>query len=316
MLSVEFRKLAHSRWMLGMMLFCVLLPSAFYRMSLEGRTEKNAFVFWDDRIDSTFLEIRDALSEIATLHNPTEIMHLDMSGAYWIHDVAIAALSPGGELYEKFGDYDIISKVEYVKMVDGYVFDADEEQTMPKFAVRALMADISSISFISMILPLFFFGKDFSNRTYNGALYIGYSRERILAAKLVAFLAVGMCASLIEMCMAVRIVPYIFELPPAYLLRCFAVRLWFNMALLLIPTIFPFIFKDTARALAANIVFVMLTLSNISAIPSGLLFPSISNAWKALDSPQQLFTMLAHTLVLPVISVTSAFILFRRADLK
>lgn len=309
--KLELYKLGKNRGFL-LLLAALILMTIFMGWIALDRTVDNIYLIPENYMDESG-DLDSALSDLEGLGKPVYIL----DEYHVFNQEGFDMLRPGGALYEKYKDSAFLDELIHMQEIDGSRYAGEDENAFEKWAFTKSMQDGSAIYWSSIFLAAFFFGNDFTKRTYNGPVYFGRGRNSIFLAKLFTYCLIALLLSLLEIFITLKaFIPDYNVLPREYIARCLTLRGVMGFGTLSLPMIFTFIFKDVYKSMAAYFLFMLLFMSNRAIVDINPIQYSNSALW-AMDAVSSAI-LLQFVIALSMIFVSSviSYMLFRRTELK
>lgn len=320
LIRYELYKTFLSRSMLVLIVLMLIMAVFMYSFSTKIPPPIEMLVITEEEAESSseIMALFDDIERIAG-----ENMYYHQDGLYYFIAGLIRERNfiKSSELYDLYHDSPIMDKFKSMMSIIGYskygVFEPDAVHIERlSITFKNTFEDPSFLSFFSLIFSCFFFGRDFSNRTYNGAIYLGIKRKHIFLSKLCTFYIFTLTLSLAGLLLALFIfIPGFTILPAKYILRCILFWLCFGIGFTAVNMVFPFIFRDILKSTACCFLF-MLILSRLGSLRCYTPFYIDSALWdKTLPVDAAVWTVVRAFAGLSVCASLSCA-LFHRAELK
>ena len=315
LIRLEFYKLFHSRSMAILILALLLMSVMISKVSIAHTPRRELMNVYAVKISdvSDSGDVNEAMKDVKRLGYNAKESH----GYYWFDSKAIGFFRSGGELYEKYKNSDFINKLEPLQMVDYIMLEADETNGYAKGIFFKALDDPSAIAFSSIIFAIFFIGLDYRKRTYNGAVYYGTCRIKILTAKIITYIFISALISLLELITAFYLYcPEVFSLPLSFTLKYMFVRICIDIGMFSCAVIFTVVFKNMFIAMGTYFLLFFMFMSNRSLIYLNPYKWNDLDIYRyGLDTDTILHNIVATVLILLVSSIVS-IIIFRKAKLR
>ncbi len=304
----ELYKVIHSKKVFRTYFLLIFLSVLLYGVSLKW-PYMQAYVFYYDYTE----EEKEVLNQITT-----EIITLGYRSRFqtyaYVEEDAMPLLLPGGALYEKYKEFNPEQKVTRMQVMYDRYFPPEETYVKEKIVWTKSLSDASAIIFTAVLFPILFFGTDWRERGYYGALLQGFSRRQFFIVRMGIYMSLVLSLSVFQLLLANLIYGGdFFGLPFDWIWRGFLLRFFYDIGLCMLLVPVSYLCRDVAKAMCAGIVgmylFEAAFIMIVPTRPGELVWIE--------DVPDKVLGILALTAILVLsAAITLSYRLFRRAELK
>ncbi len=189
------------------------------------------------------------------------------------------------------------------------------------------MGDASFTAWMSVIAGALLIGLDFQRRTINNLIYAGHRRISILTVKLFYFYLSAILLSALYPIVACLIystkwLSGLSKGDASYVWHCIAYRPLIDMAMMSFSLIMVFLFKDVVRSLIGSLIITVGLSMMLNAMSgTGFIaeyFPAraIRAVMERNVSAETVKNAMLYSTAMVLITCTTCYLLFRKADLK
>ena len=263
LIKLELYKLIHSKGIILIFILLIIMTVSIYGFWMKS--EGSVITCYAVEVKS--IDDKDVIEQAIKDVNDMGYSAYKTHGVYSFDPASMPLFDQNGVLYNKYKDSEFLGKLEKKQHYDYFFMDADDNQAYEKGIFGFALLDLSAIAISSILFAAFFFGIDFHRRTYNGAIYYGVSRNKILISKIIIYILLSVLLSLIELTAAfLRYSPGVLSLPLSYTAKFLLIRICADIGILSLPIIFTVLFKNIFLSMGTYFIFILLFMSNISII--------------------------------------------------